>query len=103
VATLGGRIVNERVMAYGWVCEDCVWKEYGVRRSVLRLCVWQNLDSVAMKMFSHLIYFVEIIYKRVTFDAICKDKVAIKHVIIQHKELVPVKSDGSYYATSYTS
>jgi hypothetical protein len=89
--------------AYGWVCEVCVWQESGVRWSVLRLCVWQDLDSVAVKMFSHLIYFMERIYKRVTFDAICKDKVSIKHVIIQHKEFVPVKFDGSYYVTSYTS
>jgi hypothetical protein len=61
-----------------------------------------NLASVAVKMFSHLIYFIYIyiyiyiqkVYKYCTVNAICKDKAAIQCITIQHKiNFIPVKFD----------
>jgi hypothetical protein len=52
-----------------------------------RFCVgafgW-NLVSFAVKMFSHLNYSIQAFY-RCTFNAICKDIVAISFIILQHK------------------
>jgi hypothetical protein len=59
-----------------------------------RFCVGafaRNLASVAVKMFSHLIYFVKKFYKFCTFNAICKNNAAISCFI-------SVNFDGSYYA-----
>jgi hypothetical protein len=36
----------------------------------------RNLASVAVKMFSHLIYFLKKFYKCCTFNAICRDNAA---------------------------
>jgi hypothetical protein len=54
-----------------------------------RFCVGKfgrNQASVAVKMFSHLIYFMKNFYKFRTFDAICKDNTAINCIAIQHKK-----------------
>jgi hypothetical protein len=60
VATLVARNANEAMVEFmvgsGGVC---VWRESGVRG---RFCVGEfgrNLASVAVKMFSHLIYFTK--------------------------------------------
>jgi hypothetical protein len=45
-----------------------------------------NLASVAMKMFSHLTYFIKKFYKFCTFNAICKYNVATNRITIQHKK-----------------
>jgi hypothetical protein len=55
---------------YGTVC---IWQESGLRQSVLCWCDGRNLASVAMKMFSHLIYFIKKFYTFCTFNMICKD------------------------------
>jgi tRNA G26 N,N-dimethylase Trm1 len=45
--------------------------------------IGRNLASVAVKMFSHLIYLRKTFYKR-TFNAICKDNAAINCITVQH-------------------
>jgi hypothetical protein len=45
-----------------------------------RFCVGafgRNLTSVAVKMFSHVVYFIKTFYKFCTFNVICKDNAAI--------------------------
>jgi hypothetical protein len=55
--------------------------------------------SVAVKMFSHLIYFIKKFYKCCTFNAICKDNAVINCVTFQSKKgSFPVRFDGSHYA-----
>jgi hypothetical protein len=54
-----------------------------------RFCVGafgRNLASVAVKMFSHSIYFKEF-YKFCTFNCIFKDNAAINCITAQHKEV----------------
>jgi hypothetical protein len=69
----------------------------GVWQSLHLVAVWsqtvsfvlvfgRNLDSVTMKMFSHLIYFIKKFYKFCTFNTICKDHGAINCITIQHKK-----------------
>jgi hypothetical protein len=55
----------------------------------------RNLVSVAVKMFSQLIYFIKKFYKVYTFNAICKNNPAINSIIVQHKRFIPVNFDGS--------
>jgi hypothetical protein len=53
-----------------------------------RFCVGsfdRNLASVAVKMFSHLIYFVKKFYKFCTLNAICKNNAAINCITAQQK------------------
>jgi hypothetical protein len=53
-----------------------------------RFCVGvfgRNLVSVAVKMFSHLIFSSKKFDGFCTFNAICKDNSAINCVIVQHK------------------
>jgi hypothetical protein len=50
-----------------------------------RFCVGafgRNLASVAVKMFSHSIYFENKLYKSCAFSAICKDNAAINCITI---------------------
>jgi hypothetical protein len=47
-----------------------------VRRLVLCWCIWQKSGFSAVKMFSHLIYFIKKLCNCCTFDAICKDNAA---------------------------
>jgi hypothetical protein len=59
--------------------------------SSCRFCVGafgMNPASVAVKMCSHLIYFVKKVYKFCTFSAICKDNAAINCIAVQHKKKV---------------
>jgi hypothetical protein len=65
----------------------CVWQESesGVRRSVLCWC--RDLASVAVKMFSHLIYYMKTFCKSSTFNAICKYNAAINCIIVQYKKI----------------
>jgi hypothetical protein len=46
----------------------------------------RNLASVAVKMFSNLIYFKKEFYQFCTFNAIFKDNDAIDCITIQHKK-----------------
>jgi hypothetical protein len=53
-----------------------------------RFCVGafgRNLASVAVMMFSHLIYFIKKCYKFCTFNAICKENVAMNCITVKHK------------------
>jgi hypothetical protein len=55
-----------------------------------RFCVGafgRNLASVAVKMFSHLNFFIKKFYKLCTFNAICKDNAAINCITVQHKNI----------------
>jgi hypothetical protein len=45
----------------------------------------RNLDRVAVKMFSDIIYFTKKFYKFCTLSAICKDNAAINCIAVQHK------------------
>jgi hypothetical protein len=81
--------------------------EFGFRNleSGDRFCVGafdRNLFSVAVKMFSHLIYFIRKVYKFYTFNVMYKDNAAINCITVQHKEkrFIPVNFDGSYYAST---
>jgi hypothetical protein len=77
VVTLVARNANEAVVGSG-----------GSPKSGCRFYVGafgRNLASVAVKMFSHLIYFIKKFYRFFTFDAICKDNAAI-NCIVQHKK-----------------
>jgi hypothetical protein len=71
-----------------------------------RFCVGvfgRNLASVAVKMFSHLIYFFQTFYKFCTFNVICKDNAAMNCITVQHtqkKSSIPVNFDGSYAIAS---
>jgi hypothetical protein len=56
---------------------DCLWRESGVGG---RFCVGtfcRNVTSIAVKMFPHLIYFINRFY---TFNVICKDKLQYSSV-----------------------
>jgi hypothetical protein len=79
VATLAARNANESVVgsAFG-----------GSLESGGRFCVGgfgRNLASVAVKMFSNLIYFTKKFYKFRTFNEIFKDN-AINCIAVQHKK-----------------
>jgi hypothetical protein len=55
-----------------------------------RFCVGafgRNLASVAVKMFSHLIYFIKKFYKFCTFNIFHKDNAAINCITVQHKNV----------------
>jgi hypothetical protein len=55
----------------------------------------RNLASVAVKMFSHLIYFIKIFYKRCSSSAICKDDAAAINCItvLTQQRFIPVNFD----------
>jgi hypothetical protein len=66
-----------------------------------RFCVGafgRNLASVAVKMFSRLMYFLKKFYKCCTFNAIFKDNAVINYFTVQHKNVNSVNFDGLYYA-----
>jgi hypothetical protein len=86
---------------YGGVCGG-VWRSLRMARvwsleSGGRFCVGEiggNLETVAMSMFPHLIYFEKKFY---TFNVICKDNDAINYITVQHKErFIFVKFNGPY-------
>jgi hypothetical protein len=75
------RSENEAMVVCGGVC---VWRESGVR-----VCVGafgRSLASVAVKIFSHLIYFVKKFYKFCTFSATLKVSAAMNYITVQHKK-----------------
>jgi hypothetical protein len=78
VATVVARNANESMV--------------GLAESALvggRFCVGafgRNLASGAVKVFSHLIYFIAKLYTFCTFNAICKDNVTINCITVQHKK-----------------
>jgi hypothetical protein len=62
-----------------------------------RFCVGvsgRNLFSVAVKMFSHVIYFTKKLYKCCTLNAIYKDSAEIQCITIQQKRLIPINFGG---------
>jgi hypothetical protein len=64
-----------------------------------RFCIGafgRNLASVAVKMSSHLVYFIKKFYKFCSFNAICKDNATINCITVQHNFFIPVNFDGSY-------
>jgi hypothetical protein len=69
-----------------------------------RFCVCasgRNLASDAVKMFSHLIYFINNCYRPncCTFNAICKDNATINCITLQQKKgSFPLNLTG-YYAS----
>jgi hypothetical protein len=82
VATVVARNANEAMMAP-------MVGPGGSLESGGRFCVGafgRNLTSVAVKMFSHLIYFIKKFYKFCIFNAIRKDNFAINFIAVQHKE-----------------
>jgi hypothetical protein len=83
------------MVGYGRVC---VYWKYGVRRSVLCSCVRRRMTSVAVKMFSYLIYFTKKFHKFCIFNSIFKDTGAINHITLQHKRFIAVDFDGSFSA-----
>jgi hypothetical protein len=102
VATLVARNANEDMVApMVGVCR--ILRLAGVWSQVVVFCVGafdRNLTSVAVKMFSHLIYLKKAFYKFCTFNAICKDNAAINYITVLHKKrLIPVNFDGSYNAS----
>jgi hypothetical protein len=71
----------------------------GILESGGRFCVGafrRNLASVAVKMFSHLIYFKKKFYKLCTSDVVYKDNAAINCTTVQHKK-------SSFLSTSTTT
>jgi hypothetical protein len=53
-----------------------------------RFCVGafgRNLASVAVKIFSHSVYFIQKLYKFCTFNASCNDNAAINCTTFQHR------------------
>jgi hypothetical protein len=56
--------------------------------------------SVAVKIFSLLIYFTKNFYKLYTFNAIFEGDAAIHCITVQHKEVHPRQLDGSYRAST---
>jgi hypothetical protein len=63
----------------------CVWRESGVKRSVLCCCVWQESGFNGREDVSHFIYFFKKFYKFCTFNAVCKNNSAINCITVQHK------------------
>jgi hypothetical protein len=46
----------------------------------------RNVASVAVKMFSLLIYFIKKFYKFYTFNTVSKDNAAINYITVQNKK-----------------
>jgi hypothetical protein len=66
-----------------------VWRRMNLAGVCWRSCVCafgRSLASVALKMFSHVIYFVKKCYKCCTLNAICKDNAAINCVNVQQNK-----------------
>jgi hypothetical protein len=59
-----------------------------------------DLDYVAVKMISRLIYIIMTFYKFCTLDAICKDNDTMNGDTVQHKRFIPTNFDWSYYAST---
>jgi hypothetical protein len=56
-----------------------------------------SLALIAVKMFSHSIYFINKFCKYRTCSAICKHNVAVNNITVSHKtSLSPVNSGQSY-------
>jgi hypothetical protein len=83
----------------------CLW--WGLAESAFggsleacgRFCVGafgRNLSSIAVNMFSHLIYFIKKFSKFCTFSAICKGNVAIIVLLFGTESFILVNFDGSY-------
>jgi hypothetical protein len=71
----------------------------GSLESDCRFCVdafGRNLTSVAVKMFSNLIYCIKKCYTFCTFNDTCKDNSAIDFIVVRHKKAsFPSTSTGS--------
>jgi hypothetical protein len=87
VATLVQRNVNEAIVA-SMVGSDgfCVWQESVVWSQAVGF-VSVRLASVAVNIFSHLIYSVRTFYTFCTFNEICNDNVATNCFAVQHEKV----------------
>jgi hypothetical protein len=63
----------------------CVWLQSGARLSVCVGAFGRNLASVAVKMFSLLIYFIDF-FMNFVLSMCCKDNVAINCITGGHKK-----------------
>jgi hypothetical protein len=75
--------------AYGGVWRSLRLAEFWSLESGGCFCIGafgRNLASVAVKVFSHLIYFIKTFYKSCTFNVICKDNAAINCISVRHKK-----------------
>jgi hypothetical protein len=65
--------------------EVCVWRESGVRQSILCWCIWQGYGFSRRED----VFTLNLVYKRFfykcTFNAICKDIAAINCITVQLK------------------
>jgi hypothetical protein len=66
-------------LAFGGSLESGSWFLVGV--------FGRNLASVAVKMFSNVIYFEKEFCQFCTFNAICKDNTAIHFITVKHKKV----------------
>jgi hypothetical protein len=83
---------NKCKRGYGGACGEVWWnlRLAGVWRQADRLSVGafgMNLVSVAVKMFSNLIYFINKFYQRCTFNGSYEDNTAINFITVQHKQI----------------
>jgi hypothetical protein len=77
----------------------CVWRESGVRRSVLCWCVWQESGfSRREDVFTFNLLHKEIGF--CTLIAICKDNSAINCITVQRKKKVSFPSALTIVVTS---
>jgi hypothetical protein len=80
----------------------CISREIGVWSQAVGLVssFGRNPASVAVKVFSHLIYIIKSLYKCCTVSVSYKNSVAINCSLllctVQHKSLFPVNFDGLY-------
>jgi hypothetical protein len=75
--------------------------ESGIKQSFYVGAFGRNQASVAVKMFSHLIYFIKKFYKLCTFSTICEGNAAINCVTVQHnKGSFPSTLTGPYHASN---
>jgi hypothetical protein len=80
------------VMGSGSVCR---WKEYGVRRSVLCRCTWQESGFSRGEDLSKINLVTKILYKLHSVNEICKDGAAKKKcVTVQHEVPFPSTLTG---------
>jgi hypothetical protein len=75
----------------------CVWRESGIRRSVLCRCVWQESGFSRRED----VFTFDLLYKKI-INCVLLIRFAINCVTVQHKKKMfnLVKFDGSYYANN---
>jgi hypothetical protein len=80
------------------VGSDDYRRESGVRRLVFCWCVWQESGFSRRED----VFILNLLHKEIlvcTFNAICKVNAATNRIYVQHKKLISVNFDVSYYAS----